>query len=183
VTVTVQLAWVVAGKEQERFFDTEKMAWAYFEDWILRDGLVRHHFGDPVGNRVFGADHSRPAHPVDKDPVARQEPIGFNDDLASLLEGLATRFGKIVRKVGLDATHPAVRDGQPGPGHLLNQFSLAEFDERQRPAETPVELPDDVNGPNDLIYDPSDPRRMYLSCWPTTMDGRMHGGGLLLEFS
>jgi len=30
-----------------------------------------------------------------------------------------------------------------------------------------VALPQGVNAPNDLIYDPSDPKRMYLSSWPT----------------
>ncbi|HUU27707.1 MAG TPA: hypothetical protein VM123_07835 [archaeon] len=31
-----------------------------------------------------------------------------------------------------------------------------------------VELPEGVTGPNDLAFDPSEPRRMYLSCWPRT---------------
>jgi len=39
-------------------------------------------------------------------------------------------------------------------------------------------LPAGVNAPNDLVYDPSDPQRMYLSCWPFPQDGREHGGGL-----
>ena len=30
-----------------------------------------------------------------------------------------------------------------------------------------VSLPTGVNAPNDLVYDPSNPQRMYLSCWPT----------------
>ncbi|MEA2064557.1 MAG: hypothetical protein U9P14_12710 [Gemmatimonadota bacterium] len=40
-------------------------------------------------------------------------------------------------------------------------------------------LPDGVTGPNDLVFDPSDPERMYLSCWPWAKDGREHCGGLL----
>jgi photosystem II stability/assembly factor-like uncharacterized protein len=47
---------------------------------------------------------------------------------------------------------------------------------------TRINLPAGVRAPNDLTYDPSDPRRMYLSCWPledksiTPRVGR--GGGL-----
>jgi photosystem II stability/assembly factor-like uncharacterized protein len=37
-------------------------------------------------------------------------------------------------------------------------------------------MPSGVNAPNDLIYDPSDPSRMYLSCWPH--DDTYKGGGL-----
>ncbi len=29
-------------------------------------------------------------------------------------------------------------------------------------------LPERVNAPNDLVFDPSDPQRMYLSCWPSS---------------
>jgi photosystem II stability/assembly factor-like uncharacterized protein len=42
-----------------------------------------------------------------------------------------------------------------------------------------VPLPKGVNAPNDLVYDPSDPRRMYLSCWPWNADNKGLGGGLL----
>ena len=40
-------------------------------------------------------------------------------------------------------------------------------------------LPEGVNAPNDLVYDPTNPQRMYLSCWPQTKGGREHAGGLL----
>ncbi|HUU30422.1 MAG TPA: hypothetical protein VM123_21675 [archaeon] len=43
----------------------------------------------------------------------------------------------------------------------------------------PVPLPEGVNGPNDLVCDPQDPKKMYLSCWPRPKDGREQGGGLL----
>ncbi|MCE5269762.1 hypothetical protein LLH00_00580 [bacterium] len=43
----------------------------------------------------------------------------------------------------------------------------------------PVELPAGVDDPNDLVIDPSDPERMYLSCWPWPRDGVERGGGLL----
>ena len=41
-----------------------------------------------------------------------------------------------------------------------------------------IPLPAGVNAPNDLVYDPSDPCTMYLSCWPDESDGDGHGGGL-----
>jgi len=53
-----------------------------------------------------------------------------------------------------------------------------------------VELPAGVNFPNDLTYDPHDPARLYLSCWPWMEVGEMvrgnwqvanRGGGLLLS--
>ncbi|MFC1614596.1 hypothetical protein ACFL5K_04800 [Gemmatimonadota bacterium] len=44
-----------------------------------------------------------------------------------------------------------------------------------------VTLPQGVEFPNDLVYDPSDPERMYLSCWPVyPQDGAYGGGGLLI---
>ncbi|MBN2290503.1 MAG: hypothetical protein JXQ83_14310, partial [Candidatus Glassbacteria bacterium] len=39
-------------------------------------------------------------------------------------------------------------------------------------------LPQGVNAPNDLVFDPGDPGRMYLSCWPWTSQGREQCGGL-----
>ncbi len=43
-------------------------------------------------------------------------------------------------------------------------------------------LPAGVSGPNDLVVDPSDPGRLYLSCWPRTdrsaLPFRDHNGGL-----
>jgi photosystem II stability/assembly factor-like uncharacterized protein len=43
-------------------------------------------------------------------------------------------------------------------------------------------LPDGVSGPNDLALDPSDPQRLYLSCWPwtdrSTLPLRDYDGGL-----
>lgn len=43
-----------------------------------------------------------------------------------------------------------------------------------------MDLPEGVDGPNDLVVDPSDPERMYLSCWPLPQDGVQRGGGLLM---
>jgi photosystem II stability/assembly factor-like uncharacterized protein len=40
-------------------------------------------------------------------------------------------------------------------------------------------LPEGVNAPNDLVFDPSDPNRMYLSCWPWIKEGVETHGGLL----
>ncbi|MEA2064556.1 MAG: hypothetical protein U9P14_12705 [Gemmatimonadota bacterium] len=42
----------------------------------------------------------------------------------------------------------------------------------------PASMPEGVTAPNDLECDPSDPDRMYLSCWPWIKDGREHCGGL-----
>lgn len=44
-----------------------------------------------------------------------------------------------------------------------------------------VDLPADVSGPNSLTFDPSDPRRLYLSCWPLPVNRVEKGGGLLLS--
>ncbi len=35
-----------------------------------------------------------------------------------------------------------------------------------------------ATAPNDLVYDPSDPQRLYLSCWPLTVGAEEVGGGL-----
>jgi len=43
-----------------------------------------------------------------------------------------------------------------------------------------VPLPQGYNAPNDLVFDPSDPQRMYLSCWPwTDSTSTERCGGLL----
>lgn len=39
-------------------------------------------------------------------------------------------------------------------------------------------LPDSLNGPHDLLIDPDNPDRMYLSCWPRTVDGKDRFGGV-----
>ena len=44
---------------------------------------------------------------------------------------------------------------------------------------TKIALPEGVNAPNDLVFDPSDPKRMYLSLWPWEKDNRDYCGGLL----
>jgi len=53
-----------------------------------------------------------------------------------------------------------------------------------------VALPEGVIFPNDLIFDPSDPDKLYLCCWPWMRVGEMHkgnwqvdnvGGGVLLS--
>ncbi len=43
-----------------------------------------------------------------------------------------------------------------------------------------VSLPPGVNAPNDMVFDPSDPRRMYLACWPKTVEKVEHDGGLYM---
>ncbi len=44
---------------------------------------------------------------------------------------------------------------------------------------TRVALPAGVNAPNDLVIDPQEPQRMYLSCWPWPTDRQEQHGGLL----
>jgi photosystem II stability/assembly factor-like uncharacterized protein len=39
-------------------------------------------------------------------------------------------------------------------------------------------LPERVNAPHDLEIDPSDPQRMYLSCWTRNVNGKDESGGL-----
>ncbi len=39
-----------------------------------------------------------------------------------------------------------------------------------------MEMPKRVTMPNDLIFDPSDPQRLYLSCWPLNVGSREIGG-------
>ena len=41
-----------------------------------------------------------------------------------------------------------------------------------------VALPAGANAPSDLAFDPREPRRMYLACWPKTVEGAERFGGL-----
>lgn len=41
-------------------------------------------------------------------------------------------------------------------------------------------LPSGVNFPNDLCYDPKNPQRMYMACWPESTAGGEKGGGLYI---
>jgi len=41
-----------------------------------------------------------------------------------------------------------------------------------------VALPPGVNAPNDLVFDPANPSRMYLACWPYPIDGTERHGGV-----
>ncbi len=43
----------------------------------------------------------------------------------------------------------------------------------------PIVLPEGVNAPHDLLLDPEDDKRMYLSCWVHTVDGKDKFGGVL----
>jgi len=42
-----------------------------------------------------------------------------------------------------------------------------------------LSLPEDINGPHDLLIDPVHPEIMYVSCWPHTADGKDTGGGII----
>ena len=42
-----------------------------------------------------------------------------------------------------------------------------------------LDLPEEVNGPHDLLIDPEDPDVMYVSCWPRREGDRDVSGGVL----
>lgn len=44
----------------------------------------------------------------------------------------------------------------------------------------PVQLPMGANAPNDLTFDPTNPGRMYLACWPKTVGETNQYGGLFV---
>jgi photosystem II stability/assembly factor-like uncharacterized protein len=43
---------------------------------------------------------------------------------------------------------------------------------------SPLKLPDSVNAPHDLLIDPRDPEKMYVSCWPATFEHEDRFGGV-----
>jgi hypothetical protein len=63
------------------------------------------------------------------------------------------------------------RPGQDNPGALYRSTDGAESWEK-------LALPPGVVFPNDLTYDPRRPERLYLSCWPKTVDGLEACGGM-----
>jgi photosystem II stability/assembly factor-like uncharacterized protein len=65
-----------------------------------------------------------------------------------------------------------VEDGDVIPGALYSSTDGAE-------TWNLMTLPARVTAPNDLVYDPRQPGRLYLSCWPLREDGAEVGGGLL----
>lgn len=64
-----------------------------------------------------------------------------------------------------------IRDGIELDGELYKSVDGAEHWEK-------VALPEGVNAPNDLAFDPSNPSRMYLACWPRIINGRSYYGGV-----
>src|SRR5205807_8660237 len=64
--------------------------------------------------------------------------------------------------------------GTNGDGALYKSTDGAE-------SWTPVDLPDEVNGPNGLAIDPGDPRRMYLAAWARATGDHGTGGGIFLS--
>ncbi len=64
----------------------------------------------------------------------------------------------------------AKKDGKEYGGAIYKSVDGAETWEK-------INLPDGVNAPNDLTFDPVNPRRMYLACWPRTINGREYYGG------
>ncbi|MFN7998828.1 MAG: hypothetical protein U0Q18_34710 [Bryobacteraceae bacterium] len=45
----------------------------------------------------------------------------------------------------------------------------------------PVKLPEGVNGPNGLLVDPADPKRLYLAAWRRSTPDATAGGGIYLS--
>ena len=41
-------------------------------------------------------------------------------------------------------------------------------------------MPDGINFPADLVFDPSNYERMYLACWPETIEGEERNGGVYI---
>ena len=64
--------------------------------------------------------------------------------------------------------------GTNGDGALYKSTDGAE-------SWTPVHLPDQVNGPNGLAIDPSDPKRLYLAAWTRATGDHGTGGGIFLS--
>jgi len=52
------------------------------------------------------------------------------------------------------------------------------YSDDQAESWQPMALPERVTAPNDLVFDPTEPKRMYLSCWPLNVKGAEIGGGL-----
>lgn len=63
------------------------------------------------------------------------------------------------------------RNGDTVPGALY-------FSDDQGGNWRPLSLPRGVNAPHDLLIDPNDEKRMYLSCWVRTIDGQDRYGGV-----
>ncbi len=61
--------------------------------------------------------------------------------------------------------------GQEVDGALYQSTDGAEHWQRQA-------LPAGVNAPNDLAFDAKNPQRLYLACWPRTVEGVERSGGL-----
>jgi photosystem II stability/assembly factor-like uncharacterized protein len=64
-----------------------------------------------------------------------------------------------------------LRDGKVVDGALYKSTDGAEYWER-------VKLPTGVNAPNDLEYDPTEPGKLYLACWPDEEASPERYGGL-----
>lgn len=64
-----------------------------------------------------------------------------------------------------------LRKGKPVDGALYRSVDEGEHWEK-------VPVVKGMNAPNDLLFDPKDPSRMYLACWPQTIEGRESFGGV-----
>jgi photosystem II stability/assembly factor-like uncharacterized protein len=66
-----------------------------------------------------------------------------------------------------------LQQGQDVDGVLYRSRDRAEHWER-------MPLPAGATSPNDLVFDPAAPSRMYLACWPKTENGVEQGGGIYI---
>jgi photosystem II stability/assembly factor-like uncharacterized protein len=53
------------------------------------------------------------------------------------------------------------------------------YSDDQADSWKPLTLPEGVNGPHDLLIDPSNSEIMYVSCWPRTLNGNDIRGGII----
>ncbi len=66
-----------------------------------------------------------------------------------------------------------LKNGKEVDGSLYLSRDGAESWER-------LPLPEGVNAPNSLAFDPKNPKTMYLACWPRTMEGKENYGGVYM---
>jgi photosystem II stability/assembly factor-like uncharacterized protein len=66
-----------------------------------------------------------------------------------------------------------LKDGAEVDGAVYKSTDSAESWQR-------ITMPQGANFPNYLDFDPENPQRMYLACWPKTIDGAEQHGGLYI---
>jgi photosystem II stability/assembly factor-like uncharacterized protein len=67
-----------------------------------------------------------------------------------------------------------LKEGSQVDGDMYKSVDGAEHWEKSA-------MPSGVNAPNDLVYDNTNPKRLYLACWPKTVNGSEQNGGLYVS--